>query len=228
MASDDTDPPDGGELPEVSAWHRFTLRLSGLMLRPAPASGDDRPKKPTGIDDLTTVDEVEEAIRKANDKERFIGLLAAPIAALVALLVTADKIASDPKTLLANGQVNHQHVSSSVYSELGLVTLGLAIVMLAMAWFGKRLYLGIVMALFGLSIFNLGFWGFGSPFILAGAWYLVRAYRLQQKLKLFKGEEGSPLGPTASPARPSKRYTPPTAPPRRTPKPKPGKELEAG
>ena len=47
----------------------------------------------------------------------------------------------------------------------------------------KRLFHGIAMALFGLAVFNLHYWGFGVPFFLVGAWYLVRAYRLEQALK---------------------------------------------
>ena len=41
----------------------------------------------------------------------------------------------------------------------------------------------MVMALYGLAVFNLHYWGFGVPFILAGAWLLVRAYRLQRDLQ---------------------------------------------
>jgi hypothetical protein len=84
------------------------------------------------------------------------------------------------------------------------------------------------MALFGLSIFNLHFWGFGVPYIMAGAWLLVRAYRLQQKLKLAKADGLPQHGSPTLRAQPNKRYTPPSVPPRRAPKAKPGKELEAG
>jgi hypothetical protein len=101
--------------------------------------------------------------------------------------------------------------------------------MLATAWLRKRFYLGVVLALFGLGIFNLHFWGFGVPFLLAGSWLLVRAWRLQQKLKLAGG--GTAKGSsTAAPARgrvvsaggvlprPNKRYTPATAKRTRPPK----------
>ena len=95
--------------------------------------------------------------------------------------------------------------------------------MLATAWFRKRLYLGIAMALYGLSVFNLHFWGFGVPFILVGAWYLVRAYRLQQKLKLARAEAPSPGRSGASAPPPATSGTRPrTPPPRPPPKPKPG------
>ena len=84
------------------------------------------------------------------------------------------------------------------------------------------------MALYGLSIFNLHYWGFGFPFILVGAWYLVRAYRLSEKLKEAKaGDAGPPARSGRAEAPAAKRYTPPAAPIRRRPA-QPGKELEAG
>ena len=60
--------------------------------------------------------------------------------------------------------------------------------MLAFAWFRKRLYLGMVIALYGLAVFNLHYWGFGIPFVMAGAWLLVRAYRLQRDLRVATGD----------------------------------------
>ena len=110
--------------------------------------------------------------------------------------------------------------TSSVDSSLTLVLFGLAFVMLASAWFRKRFFLGIACALYGLSIFNLHYWGFGVPFLLIGSWYLVRAYRLSQKLKRAK-EDAGPSG-SSGPARraaPNKRYTPPVAPPTKPAKP---------
>ena len=76
----------------------------------------------------------------------------------------------------------------SLYHELSLVLLGLSVVMLATAFFRKRLYLGIVMALYGLAIFNLRYWGFGIPFVLVAAWLLVRAFRLQRDLREATGD----------------------------------------
>ena len=90
--------------------------------------------------------------------------------------------------------------------------------MLAMAWWRKRLFLGIVMALYGLTLFNLHWWGFGIPYILAGAWYLVRAYRLHEKLKLATADGGTTRARPATKRfqAPNKRYTPPTSRPPKT------------
>ena len=99
-----------------------------------------------------------------------------------------------------------------------MVLLALAVGILVSALLRKRLILGIALALFGLAVFNLHYWGFGVPFLLAGAWYLVRAYRFQQELKRVGGTDVSPLsgrGRQATAAngcrpRQNKRYTPPT------------------
>jgi hypothetical protein len=81
----------------------------------------------------------------------------------------------------------------------------------------KRMFLGIALALYGLAVFNLHYWGFGVPFLMAGAWYLVRAYRLNQELKRVGGADVSPSRNSSRQAtlsngsrpRASKRYTPP-------------------
>jgi Ca2+/Na+ antiporter len=170
------------------------------MVRP-----DDDPKDRTVVDDRSA-DELREAIRHSDDKERAIGLVAAPIAAIVGITVS--------DVLINNARTHHQSVA--VYDELTFVLLGLAVLILVSSLLRKRLFQGITLALFGLALFQLHYTyvGFAAPFILAGAWYLVRSYRLQQS---FKRAEAA--GPTAKSrtqagrvARPraNKRYTPPT------------------
>lgn len=178
--------------------------------------------EPRGDAYPTSVEGLEEAIARCDDKERLIGLIAAPVAGAIGLLVAQG--------LAAHGTTK---AASSTSQVLAVSLLVLAAAMLASAWFRKRLYIGIAMALYGLSIFNLHFWGFGVPYLLFGAWYLVRAYRLQQKLKLAQGDDGTPgsrqaggaAGRSAPPAQPNKRYTPPVpGPPRRSKAPKPAAE----
>jgi hypothetical protein len=219
MPESDADAAEGSEPPTLSTWQRFrrnpdheslSARLKDAMLRPAVAAEnapDSRPKAP----EPTTVEELQAAVSKADDKERMVGLLLAPIAGLIAIIVTSHLISSDPKATYANGAVNLNHVNPSLYLEVGGSAFVLAMLMLAMAWWRKRLFLGIVMGLYGLSIFNLHFWGFGVPYLLAAGWSLVRHYRVTQKLKLAReGSGGSSLGRPSS-SRPNKRYTPPTA-----------------
>ncbi len=222
--------PDPDDLPDVSLWRRFTSSVSNMMLKPAVAAetrtGDDRPTSQGPI----TVPEIEAAIKRADDKERLIGLLAAPVAAAIVFVVMATLVHNDPPQYV-NGVLNPHHANPNTFTELGLLTLALALVMLGGAWFRKRLVIGIASALYGLSFFNLHYWGFGLPYIMIGAWYLVRAYRLSQKLKLAKAADAPPpsLGPSGVKAPPNKRYTPPTTSARRpTPKSKPAKGTEAG
>jgi hypothetical protein len=108
--------------------------------------------------------------------------------------------------------------------------------MLVMAMLRKRLFLGIVMALYGLAVFNLHYWGFGVPFIMGGAWLLVRAYRLQRDLREATGEPSRPgvrgsgggANPRTSSSKANKRYTPPTASSRRSSPSKRENEQKAG
>jgi hypothetical protein len=226
MARSDPD-SDGDDLPETSPWRRFTGAVSNFALKPAVAAenatGNGKPAK----EGPTTIPEIEAAIKRADDKERLIGLLAAPVAAAIVFVVMATLVHNDPAATI-NGVTNPRHVNPNLYTELGLVTLALALVMLGGAWFRKRLVIGIASALYGLSFFNLHYWGFGLPYIMIGAWYLVRAYRLSQRLKLAKADDAPRLGPSVAPAPPSKRYTPPSGPAGRLPKSKPAKGTEAG
>jgi hypothetical protein len=204
----------GGDQPKLS----FFERLRYTMVKPDDSGKvNDEPE--------LSREELEATIARADDKERNIGLLAAPVGAIVALFVSADLIHHAQQT----GQ------STSSYETLTFVLLGMAVLLLAVSWWRKRLFMGIVMALFGLGLFNLHYWGFGVPFILGGAWYLVRAWRLQSKLKLAGGGSGRSYGPSnskASPSnrlpsaggvlpRPNKRYTPPTEKLKRPSKAKP-------
>jgi hypothetical protein len=197
-------------------------RLSSAFLKPVDpdAPAKSKAEKPM------TLEELEVAAKYGNDKERLMGLLLAPISAIIGILVTNDLIVHDP----AVG--SKQHVNVSVYHELTLVLLALSVAMLVTAWFRKRMYLGIVMALYGLAIFNLHYWGFGIPYILIAAWLLVRAYRLQKELKEATGDTPRRYGGGGAPGAPraqaNKRYTPRSPTTRRPPRPKPENEKRAG
>ena len=232
----------GGAPPRLSFWHRLLLALPHLRREPdKPALGErlrgaivkpvepDAAAKSKAANKPPSVEELEDRVRYADDKERLTGLLLAPVAGAIGLIVIGSLISNDPKT-------GPRHVDVSLYHTLTYVLLGLAVVMLAAAFYRKRLYLGIAMALYGLSIFNLHYWGFGVPFVMVGAWLLVRAYRAQRDLREATGD--TPLGSGArrrgggAPSKagrpqPNKRYTPRSATPKRNP-PKPENEQKAG
>ncbi|MFZ0170834.1 MAG: hypothetical protein WAL04_04035 [Acidimicrobiales bacterium] len=185
----------------------------GIRLRRAimkPVESDAVPNAAVAHE-APAVEQLEAAVRSANDKERLIGLLAAPLAAAIGFLVISALIVNDPATLLKSGQINKLHVAVSVYYELGGVLLALSVLILATAMLRKRLLLGIVMALYGLAVFNLHYWGFGIPFIMGGAWLLVRSYRLQRDLReaTAGGALGGATSRTSVTRAANKRYTPP-------------------
>jgi Ca2+/Na+ antiporter len=175
-------------------------RLKYTVVQP----GEEVDRKVTA--DKRSVEDLQNEIRRSDDRERAIGLVAAPLAAIVGLLISSATI----------NHARDTHQSVTVYDELTFVILGMSVLILVSSLLRKRLFQGITMALYGLAVFNLRFWGFGVPFLLAGAWYLVRAYRLQQALK--RAEAATPSPPRGNARRttngprprPSKRYTPPS------------------
>jgi hypothetical protein len=192
----------------------FAERLKNAFLKPAPPSAAN-----AAPDERLSVEELELAVKYANDKERLVGLLFAPLASLIGISIISALLANDP------APPSKLHVAFSLYYELGAVVVVLSILMLVMAMRRKRLYLGMVMALYGLTVFNLHYWGFGVPFIIAGAWLLVRAYRAQRDLKEAVNGTSSGRGALGPGPQASKRYTPPV---KRSSPPKPENERRAG
>ncbi len=117
----------------------------------------------------------------------------------------------------------------SVYHELAFVLLGLSVAMLVTAWFRKRMYLGIVMALYGLAIFNLQVLGLRDPLHpdrAPGCW--CGPTGSSGELKEATGDitpgaaarQADPR-PRRRRAEPNKRYTPRRSAARRPARPKP-------
>jgi len=218
-------------LPRVKHREKESLgtRLRNAVLKPAEPDAGSNAKAPQ---EQMSVADLEAASKSANDTERLIGLLAAPVSAAIGLIVLTDLIAHDHQ-FLSTGKLNKNYVNVSTYHDLIIVMLGLSALMVVTAWFRKRLYLGMVMALFGLAIFNLHYWGFGIPFILGAAWLLVRSYRLQRDFKAASSGDGRAVNQRggrsnshATGPRQNKRYTPPVAPPKRPPPAKPPKTAD--
>lgn len=184
-------------------------RMEAAFLKPAdPRNESPRRSGQPSIDDL-------EAAKHSDDQERLIGLSLAPLAGVIAIVVSTHQLANNPPATLSNGRPNPLHVSPALTHELEIVLLALAAAMLVSSLLRRRTFTGVAAALYGLAVFNLHWWGFGFPFILAGAWFLVRAYRAHQAWKTATaGGAGS-----GAKAPPSKRYTPPATSPRRAPRP---------
>jgi hypothetical protein len=223
------DDSEGGAPPKLSFGQRV------LLVMPRFRRGEKKDKEPVAdwmrrtfmkpedpdakpaakVSDMPeSLDELEALAKSTNDKERAIGLVAAPFAAAIGFVVVHTLVANDPAEHLRNGALNRLYVNPSTYDELFLVLLALSFLMLVMSLIRKRLFLGMATALYGLAIFNLRYWGFGIPFVMCGAWYLVRAYRLQKAVRVARGEAPARYGPKAKAgaasyaAQPNKRYTP--------------------
>jgi hypothetical protein len=203
---------DGDGEPKPGLW----LRFQNLIVKP-----DDSPSAKDETDNRT-VEELEAENARSTDKERAIGLIAAPVAALIGIIISGNQI---------DNAINHNQ-STSEYHDLLWVLVAMSVLMLVTALLRKRMFFGMVTALYGLGVFNLRYWGFGVPFVLIGAYFLVRSYRLTQALKVANGDPTAArrgrTRPEGTLPRPSKRYTPPTAPAKRPAKPKPDKEQKAG
>lgn len=197
-------------------------RMSRRFLKPVDPSAPHLP-----VAEPPSLEELRDQQRYADDRERTIGLVVAPIAAALSFILVNADITNDPAQHLKSGALNPKYTPVSTYHELLLVLLGLSVLMLALAWFRKRLFLGMVVALYGLALFNLRWWGFGVPFIMVGAWYLVRAYRAQRAVKEATDADPQTMGGNGSGPRASKRYTPPS-PKRPLPKQDPKGEPRAG
>jgi hypothetical protein len=228
--------PADAAAPKLSVWHRFLLvlprfkqdrqkvrlqdRLRSAVLKPEDPDAAPRSRGAYELEGEELVNEE----KRTNDKERAIGLLAGPVATIIAFLVIHDLVVNDPPARLSDGAINKLHVNLSTYSDLFIVLIVLSFGITAMALWRKRLYLGMVTALYGLAIFNLHYWGFGVPFVMVGAWYLVRAYRLHRNLREATAE-GSSLSsrPTTS-----KRYTPPSLSQKQLPSSKSRPKRRAG
>ena len=108
--------------------------------------------------------------------------------------------------------------SSSAWS-----TMALALVMLAAAWFRKRLFIGVASALYGLSFFNLHYWGFGVP--VHPDRLVVPGARLPALAEAQAGQGGRRRAGFASARRPGAAPTSATRPQRPDP---PDAQVQAG
>jgi len=213
MPPADPDNPRGDTSLKLGPLQRFYLKLrfnSGaskpsvmdrVRLAALKPEDPDAPSRARGAYELSGEELVLEE-KRANDKERAIGLLVGPVATIIAFLVIHELVVHDPAA------PNRLHVNLSTYSDLFIVLMILSFGITGMALWRKRLYLGIITSLYGLAIFNLHYWGFGVPFVMVGAWYLVRTYRLHRNLRESTAPGGDGTSFVSRPVS-NKRYTPP-------------------
>lgn len=142
--------------------------------------------------------------RRADDRERLAGVVAAPVAALIDFVVVGVLAARDRSAQLG--------VAVTRYEELEVVLLVVAVGILASAVGRRRVPLGAALGLQGLALFDLRFWGFAIPFVAAGAWLVARAYRSPAPAPAPEPEGPGTPGPSGAdrsgPVSANKRFTP--------------------
>src|SRR5271163_4370959 len=95
---DDSD--DGGQVPKKSLMNR----LRGAFVKPVDPNAEPAPVNPP-----RTADELGVEMKTADDKERLIGLIAAPVAAIIGIVITNVAVSDDPAAFFSNGLVNPKH-----------------------------------------------------------------------------------------------------------------------
>jgi hypothetical protein len=198
-----------------TGWRASLARMSPLFLRPPkPKAEPDQPSGPM------TDEDKRKAILTLDRRERQVGLIGAGLAALIALTTTLPYVLK-PKTPVNETQAankNHTcsvknfhydkangHCTGKVVYSLDHWVFALGILLLfALAVFvtvriGRRGPLGFTALMTGLA-YETQVGILGLPFIAAGGWLLIRAWRVQRY--------GSP---TASRANPSGERRPPPA-----------------
>jgi hypothetical protein len=201
------------------------------------ASKTARPSPTSVYDDMPT-SELTVLMRKLDDRERLFAFIAAPLGVVLAILVTAVAVHTNPA-------LHHKgHESSGVIVADGGVGVAFALFVLAMAWFRRRSLTAFALLFLGYSV---GLIGPGIPFLFLGGYLLFRAWKIQKVLtsrgvntrpqRQRRTTERPARDPkarrdaqvTTTSARPtaSKRYTPPKPAPKKPPVPKPEKAAGA-
>ncbi len=208
---------ENNEEPETG-WRATVNRLSPVFLRPAkPKAAPDSAVEPSVA---VTDEDKRRAIVGLDPLERKIGLLGAGLAALIAVTTTLPFVLN-PKTAVnqslapvkahicsnkaftydkATNKCNGKVVYSLAHWEFALVLLLLfALALFVTVRIGRRAPVGFTALMTGLA-YETQVGVLGLPFIAAGGWLLIRAFRVQRY--------GSPTATKANPT--GERRPPPT------------------
>jgi len=199
----------------------------------ARSKGSARPPAPSQFDSVGT-EELVALVKRLDDKERKLALIAVPLGIVLAAVTTTITVLHDPA-------VHHKgYENPSLIITDGLITGVFALGVFAAAWYRRRSFTSFALLFLGYS---LGLVGVGIPFLFLGGYLLFRMYKVQ-KVLTARGVNTRTRDPKRRPAdrtsttttrqartrkdtsnsvgRPqqSKRYTPPKPPPKRPPAPK--------
>jgi hypothetical protein len=162
-------------------------RLRDAFLKPPPAGQGARKTDPTST---MTNEELTDAIKRLDDRERFYALFAGPLGAAIGLVLTIGAIHFNP----AVGHKNHVSENLILFEGVTRVALGGFVVLTALS--RRRSFVGFTLLFFGTTVLPYGilFWGLGG-------WMIWRTYHYQ-KVLTARG-----VGPARGGARGGRRST---------------------
>ena len=143
---------------------------SGTASRKSPAAtGPVRRGKSSGL----TAPELTHAIKRLDDRERFLAMTSVPIGIAVVIVLTTLQVHFNP----AVNHKGHLPASTIIFLEGG-VRLLLCGVVLGAAYTRRRSFVGFALLFLGTSLelpFALPFWGLGG-------WLIWRVFKYQREL----------------------------------------------
>jgi len=168
-------------------------RLRDAFLKPPPAGQGARKTDPTST---MTNEQLTDAIKRLDDRERFYALFAGPLGAAIGLVLTIGAIHFNP----AVGHKNHVSENLIVFEGVIRVAFGGFVVLAALT--RRRSFVGFTLLFFGTTVLPYGilFWGLGG-------WMIWRTYHYQKVLTSrgvrparggARGDRRSAQGPRAA------------------------------
>lgn len=184
-AHKDTVEPDGtaqNDDPDAldNSFHVEDAELVESTGRPTPAGGllsgllrggAGSQKSGAAVYDGMKTSDLTTLMRKLDDRERRFAMMAAPLGAVLAVVLTAITLHHDP--------VGKGHESTSVITWDGGLSVAFAACVFATAWFRRRSLTAFALLFLGYS---LGLIGIGIPFLVLGGYLLFKAWRIQKVL----------------------------------------------
>jgi hypothetical protein len=157
-------------------------RIRDALLKPGPATNRARP---TEVLAEMSREEIAHRIKKLDDRERLLALCAAPLGAVVGILLTAITIHANP----AVHQKNHVAESTILFEGGARILLSGLVALAAMS--RRRSLVGFALLFLGTSmgspLFALPFWGLGG--------YLIwRVFKYQRVLTARGGASARSRG----------------------------------
>jgi hypothetical protein len=149
-------------------------------LAPPPAAQRARP---TDALEAMSSEELVGLIKKVDDRERFLALVAAALGVVVGIALTAITIHLNPP-LRVNGHLNSKHATDSVLYLEGAARIVLSAIVVASALTRRRSFIGFALLFLGTS---MGSPLFALPFWALGGYLIWRVFKYQRALTAKRG-----------------------------------------